>query len=271
MSTFRSGVIPFSLVNNKLVFLFGIDKKYNEYTDFGGRSEENESKKQCALREFNEETCYLFKSDISLDKIQNSYIISDFKNTMYFIYLDEKWYYNKYINVLFSIKQAKLCHRKYNEISSLAWIKQEDFKDFFDYNNNTWRFITKFLRNNTTYYDILSGVRSSILSSKNCKRIMKQKVSGSWVVNRPINGGNKGNIDIIRDDDKKEASICMLGYKKSIKYNHELGIQVSFELPEKRYIKCIIDFKNNLGRVLVYKGSNIKILQNEGEIILNTK
>ena len=38
MICFRAGVIPYTIVNNDIIFLMGIDNKTREYTDFGGCS-----------------------------------------------------------------------------------------------------------------------------------------------------------------------------------------------------------------------------------------
>jgi hypothetical protein len=56
MIIFGAGIIPFSKLNNRLLFLFGNDIAYNKWSDFGGKSEKYESYLDTAVREGYEET-----------------------------------------------------------------------------------------------------------------------------------------------------------------------------------------------------------------------
>ena len=51
----RAGVLPYTIVNGQLHFLFGVDRKAREYSDFGGGRKQDESFTQGAYREAIEE------------------------------------------------------------------------------------------------------------------------------------------------------------------------------------------------------------------------
>ena len=54
--TIRAGVIPYTLTNENLYFLFGVDEASNDFTDFGGGVKTDEDCIEGAIREFKEET-----------------------------------------------------------------------------------------------------------------------------------------------------------------------------------------------------------------------
>ena len=57
----RAGVIPYTNINGKLFFLVAKDRRYNQYTDFGGSAKHCfETAKENAFREFHEETNDIF-------------------------------------------------------------------------------------------------------------------------------------------------------------------------------------------------------------------
>jgi len=62
----RAGVIPFTIYDNRLYFLMGIDRATGELTDFGGHSKMTETIAETALRELTEETCEIFKDDLRM-------------------------------------------------------------------------------------------------------------------------------------------------------------------------------------------------------------
>ena len=51
----RAGVLPYTIVNGQLHFLFGVDRKAREYSDFGGGRKQDETFMQGAYREAIEE------------------------------------------------------------------------------------------------------------------------------------------------------------------------------------------------------------------------
>ncbi len=50
-----AGILPICILNSQILFLFGKDSKNNNWSDFGGRSENNESDFDTAIREGVEE------------------------------------------------------------------------------------------------------------------------------------------------------------------------------------------------------------------------
>ena len=58
--SFAAGIIPFTFDNRKPIILLGLEKSNNKWSGFVGGSEKNETPMQTALREFNEETSFLF-------------------------------------------------------------------------------------------------------------------------------------------------------------------------------------------------------------------
>ena len=89
----RSGVVPYTVIDEKIYLLFGVDSKYNELTDFGGGVKKNETIVSGGLRELREESCGIF-SDIKLDDIQECITIIGNKMAIIFIPLDPGWYYD---------------------------------------------------------------------------------------------------------------------------------------------------------------------------------
>lgn len=57
----RCGVIPYYVKNGHLHFYVGVDRKYSELTDFGGRSNGNEDYIVTAVRELKEEARFTFE------------------------------------------------------------------------------------------------------------------------------------------------------------------------------------------------------------------
>ena len=63
------GIIPFIKENNNLCFLLGKEVSCNKWSGFvGGSSEVDHDIYDTAVREFNEETCGIFKNYIQLIK-----------------------------------------------------------------------------------------------------------------------------------------------------------------------------------------------------------
>lgn len=56
----RSGIIPYQLIGGELFFYLGVDRKYQEYSDFGGSLKKKEDPISGAIREFKEETYEVF-------------------------------------------------------------------------------------------------------------------------------------------------------------------------------------------------------------------
>ena len=262
---FRASIIPYCISENQLTFLFGIDKDHNEITDLGGRSEIGETVEQCALREFNEESCFIFEDYVHIEKLYNSYKLEDSKNTVFFVKLQKEWL-SKDINTIFKKQQQNYKARKYNEISNLVWINQRLLKGFFIYNSVVWSYITNYL-NSTTYDKLIYDIyEKNNLNSKKNKYIMK-RYEGSFIWLKPYKGVKDGCISIVKNNN--EVDIDILGTTNKLAYSKSLEINFNDNSSNKQ-IKCIINMNDKMGKIYVYNGCNskIKILQNEGYIKL---
>ena len=99
-----AGILPTTIHNNKLYFLFGKENKYADtpgFADFGGGTDDHESYMQTAIREGSEELTGFLGSDEELGKMlkkRGTYNINNDNYRMHIFYLkyDEAlpYYYN---------------------------------------------------------------------------------------------------------------------------------------------------------------------------------
>lgn len=71
-----AGILPTTIHNNKIYFLFGKENKYNDtpgWSDFGGGKDSNESQKETAIREGTEELTGFLGLEKDLKKKLNKY------------------------------------------------------------------------------------------------------------------------------------------------------------------------------------------------------
>ena len=61
METFAAGILPYIVVENNYYFLLGLEKSNNLWSGFVGGSNKNELITDTALREFNEESVFIFE------------------------------------------------------------------------------------------------------------------------------------------------------------------------------------------------------------------
>jgi len=161
----RAGVIPYVIHNSMIYFLFGIDRKTRELTDFGGGVKLNETCEIAAHRELHEESCNIFIHQIDVDLIKSSCaIFSKSGNTaLYFVKLDEAWYESHIEEKFYYIQQA-LNEKKYNELVGVKWVSEINFREvvYNKYNHCLWKRIQNFLINNTMW----SHLRMKLLFDK---------------------------------------------------------------------------------------------------------
>lgn len=86
-----AGILPTSLVNGKVYFLFGKENKYADtpgFSDFGGGTENGESYLDTAVREGGEELTGFLGSDDELKKMMNrGTFIIDYKPSNYVMHI----------------------------------------------------------------------------------------------------------------------------------------------------------------------------------------
>jgi hypothetical protein len=81
---YRGGIIPYYIHNNDIHFCFGVDRKYNEYTDFGGGIKKNESTMEGSLREFHEESSESFGVYTEKD-LKSAVVLYNHRILIYFL------------------------------------------------------------------------------------------------------------------------------------------------------------------------------------------
>ena len=153
----RAGVIPFTIKNNHLYFLLGIDRGTRELSDFGGGVKMSETMVDAAYRELLEESCKLFCGVISKNDLTCSVAITNHvQNTaIFFVYIDSSWLQRAESE--FSDCQRKLAGvKKYNELIGIKWVKDQDFETiaFDKYNQCMWRRIQNILCGNTSWNEL---------------------------------------------------------------------------------------------------------------------
>lgn len=169
----RAGVIPFTIKDNQLYFLLGIDRNTRELTDFGGGVKSTESVVDAAYRELFEESCKLFNGDIFKTDITSSIAITDYMHniTIFFVHVNSSWLQRAELE--FSNHQKKLVGKKYNELVGIKWINDQDFEMIaFDRRNQSmWIRIQNILCENTSWdelrFSLMSGSDMTIVKPSN--------------------------------------------------------------------------------------------------------
>lgn len=145
VSVCRSGVIPYTIINNTLYFLFAIDSKYNELTDFGGGVKKNETIITGGLRELQEESCGIF-SKINLNDVHDCVTILNTKMAVIFIPISPLWYGK--VEKVFLSKVTPLTENK-----NVIWIDLDKLQTFYIAKQHKpelrmWKKVQKFFKNN---------------------------------------------------------------------------------------------------------------------------
>jgi len=172
----RAGVIPYTIYNNQLYFLLGIDRKTRELTDFGGGVKSTEGLLEAAYRELHEETCGMFAGRVTRQHLQNSLLLLTKKRDtgIFFLYIDPRW--TEVAERVFSANQQKLNSiKKYNELIGIKWIRQTDFhKIAFDRNSRCmWRRIQNILHDNTTWEQLWLHLRLGLNVARTLKDLAR--------------------------------------------------------------------------------------------------
>jgi hypothetical protein len=134
MEPFAAGIIPWVDSGQTLYFLLGLEKSNKKWSGFVGNCEENETKVQTAIREFNEETSKCFEKKLSFfeDCCLNQDPIEDVTVSGKKVYI---WFIkcNKRLNLDdFYLNQCLLSDQNLKEKVYLKWFSLNDIK----HNNN---------------------------------------------------------------------------------------------------------------------------------------
>ncbi len=117
----RGGVILYTIVNDQLLFGFGLDSTYNEFTDFsGGISYKKENCIEGALREFCEETEGLYCA-LHTEDVIDAPVMVDKHNLIIFLYTDESP-----DEITYSFQHLK--RAKKSEVKNIIWVTEQELK-----------------------------------------------------------------------------------------------------------------------------------------------
>ncbi len=153
----RAGVIPFTVRDNLIHFLLGIDRRTRELTDFGGGVKSTETIIGGAYRELGEESCELFGSFVTEDQLYSSLALINREGTtaIFFLRVAPEWL--DIAEQEFSNKQKNLTeYRKHNELIGIKWVNQDSFK-FIAFNRRSqcmWKRIQNIFYWNTTWNEL---------------------------------------------------------------------------------------------------------------------
>jgi len=192
----RSGVIPFTIKNDIIYFLLGIDRATGDFTDFGGGVKSTENAVDTAYREFKEESCYIFDNYITKKDVEDSIVLVNEKGTMsiFFVKIDFCWLNN--IDLEFEYSQDKYKkYKKCNELNGIKWINETEFQHVaFNPNcNYMWKRIQNVFICNTNWnnlymnlilvHELKSIIKTSLFELVNIfKKVCNQETQSSTVL-----------------------------------------------------------------------------------------
>ena len=139
-----AGIIPFSKVNNQLLFLLGKDIAHGKWSDFGGKSEKGETHLETAAREGYEELNGFLGSKETLEKqlVKNRYPIlktDDMRHSCYMMEINYSEQLPMYMNnnIDFIHKNAPTIPDNYAnglyEKSIIKWFTREELVNFTEF------------------------------------------------------------------------------------------------------------------------------------------
>ena len=171
-----AGVLPTTIYNNKLYFLFGKENKFADtpgWSDFGGGTEQGESFMKTAIREVTEElTGFLGNEKEITNLLKTPYTINHDTYREHIIPLHYNPFLPKYYNNNQQFLQKRLDPKiiknsKIFEKCEIRWVCIDDFKyiKFRPYYNNIIALIKE------QHRDIESFIRKNLKKSKTRKNL----------------------------------------------------------------------------------------------------
>ena len=129
MEKFAAGIIPYHVTPQGVSFLLGLEKSNNKWSGFVGGSEPYESVIQTAIREFNEETCLIFKDNLDFfyNECLKTRVIQETTPSGKRVYL---WFIEvPFLNLeQFSINQSIVEDPHFKEKSKLRWFTLQEIE-----------------------------------------------------------------------------------------------------------------------------------------------
>ena len=145
VKTDRCGVIPYTIIDNEVHFLFAEYSKSKELCDFGGGIRKTESSLTGGFREFLEESRSIFSDISSPNDLSHSVAIIDKRRLMalIFVYIDPAWY-STARTVFHSTSKVDL-KKSSLEIEDIRWVKMTELAKLL-WSDEMWERLRKFLR-----------------------------------------------------------------------------------------------------------------------------
>jgi len=157
----RGGMIMYMIIDGRLIFYMGRDKKYKEYTDFGGTiNYKKEDGLSGAIRELKEETYKIF-GRINGKILRESIIVKSENSFIIFYQICEQ---KNYIELF----EEKIKDKKRNEIDLIVELNESKFIDLV-YNKSSKIYLrvrNLLLTDNSIYHIILSIKQQNFCSDK---------------------------------------------------------------------------------------------------------
>jgi len=143
----RSGVMPYTVIDDNVHFLCALDGRTKDLTDFGGGVKSRESALEAALREFEEESVSAFFPKMyNSNTWSDTFAVNDKKRKMSIIFIPFSGLYAQYVVSLFNRARCTAYRKKNTEIESILWVRQDKFYDiaFNKENKDMWARIQNF-------------------------------------------------------------------------------------------------------------------------------
>lgn len=149
--TQRGGVIPYTIINNRVYFLLARHGETKELGDFGGGIKKNEFALNGAFREYKEETNGIFDYSSCNDFLDKLAVVDGNKMAVIFIFVNKTWMLNNSARKAFhSVPENP--KKSSNEISDVVWVEESKFvnlvmdRNLSDGTDKLWILVRKFFQ-----------------------------------------------------------------------------------------------------------------------------
>lgn len=175
---YRSGILPYTFIDDTLYICFGVDRVSGDLTDFSGRQQASEGVLDCAVREFREESRYAF-GNVTVEDILNSLCI--YNRTSLCILLHVIPEFGKDVrgktvarfNEKSNLDEEQKISREYNECSEIVWLSETELEELFitnvDYKTVVFRPINELIRNCSHLVRSINTMKSVLKGTVNHK------------------------------------------------------------------------------------------------------
>lgn len=129
VKTTRCGVMPYTIIDGVTYFLLARDRVTRELGDFGGGVKKFEYSLMAGLREWHEESRFIFSEVCrSANDIATAIAVID-KRKMAVIFVPLKREWKDEAQKLFEARSDAAGKKRSNEVSSLVWVDEQRFRN----------------------------------------------------------------------------------------------------------------------------------------------